>query len=333
MIRAEVIADSTAANAPRLHTQRWTHPSFNHQEVLRHRKIYLHDQLAMAWEPDLSFSVSSSRAIPFAKLLEEVRSGELRAAPVFWGSEKKGMSPGDEVPNKHTAKIEWALAAHRAADSAEALAALGLHKSIVNRIIAPFVHTHCLATATEPGWLNFFGLRLDRAADPTLRALAEAAWAAWNESKPRKLVPGRWHLPYIDADDREAVSAIGNSCLSTSEWYAKSYDLLIKISVARCARLSYASFDTGKRSTMAEDLALYDRLLGSLPIHASPAEHQATPDAWKMYGRATDHSTGKQHEVANWEHAEQAGNLGPGWRQYRKMIPGEAVAPLPEAYR
>lgn len=37
--------------------------------------------------------------------------------------------------------------------------------------------------------------------------------------------------------------------------------------------------------------------------------------------------------LKKWMYPEQAGNLGPGWRQYRKMLPGEAVAPLPEAYR
>ena len=55
-------------------------------------------------------------------------------------------------------------------------------------------------------------------------------------------------------------------------------ETLIKISVARCARVSYTSFETGRRSTLEEDLALYDRLVGAQPLHASPAEHQATPD-------------------------------------------------------
>lgn len=37
--------------------------------------------------------------------------------------------------------------------------------------------------------------------------------------------------------------------------------------------------------------------------------------------------------LAKWKYGEQAGNLGPGWRQFRKMLPNESVAPLPESYR
>lgn len=55
------------------------------------------------------------------------------------------------------------------------------------------------------------------------------------------------------------------------------WDELIQLSVARCARVSYLTHE-GKRPPIEDDLALYDRLLGSIPLHASPAEHQASPD-------------------------------------------------------
>ena len=100
-------------------------------------------------------------------------------------------------------------------------------------------------------------------------------------------------------------------------WHERDYDL-IKVSVARCARVSYKSFETGKMSTPAEDLALYDKLLAQQPIHASPAEHQATPCGYDI--------------TMGYTHADQMGNFT-GWRQYRKMLPGEACAPLPAEYR
>ncbi len=53
----------------------------------------------------------------------------------------------------------------------------------------------------------------------------------------------------------------------------------IKLSVARCARVSYLTHE-GKPPNVDDDLKLYDRLVGSVPLHASPAEHQATPDLW-----------------------------------------------------
>jgi hypothetical protein len=135
VIEATVIADSIAEHASRLHTQRWRYPKFVHQESLRHRRLYVHDQLALAWDPDFSFSVSSARAIPFKKTLEEVRSDALRAEPVFWGVERRGMSPGEELPDddsfigglssRQAAKNAWREAALRAADIAESLSLTG----------------------------------------------------------------------------------------------------------------------------------------------------------------------------------------------------------------
>jgi Thymidylate synthase complementing protein len=336
MIEAKVICDSITDHAPRLHTQLWRHPKFIHQEALRHRRLYFQDNLG--FDPDFSFSVSSSRAIPFAKLLAEVRDDALRAAPVYWGAEQKGMSPGGELTGQdlYEAQETWRVAAEMAADYAEMSHKLGLHKSICNRIIEPFIHVNCLVTGTAPGWMNFFGLRLDKAADPTLRALAEAAWRAWNESTPTKLEPGQWHLPFVDMEDVLHISGRSDADWARLIEGKQPYEFgdmyrdalgkpgrLVKVSVGRCARLSYLSFETNKRSTIEEDLALYQRLVGSTPLHASPAEHQATPD---------EQHVSKNIGFIGWLHAKEAGNLGPGWRQYRKMLPNEAVAPLPEGY-
>jgi len=86
--------------------------------------------------------------------------------------------------------------------------------------------------------------------------------------------------------------------------------MLIKLSVARCARVSYLTHE-GAKPSIESDLALYDRLIRSLPLHASPAEHQATPDFM------SDLEPG-------WCNESQHGNLR-GWRQYRKMLPNECI--------
>lgn len=78
--------------------------------------------------------------------------------------------------------------------------------------------------------------------------------------------------------------------------------MLIKLSVARCARVSFLNHE-GRKPSQEEDLKLYDRLLANQPIHASPAEHQATPLYAKDGG---------------------SGNFK-GWLQYRKMIPHENI--------
>lgn len=322
MIEAKEILCSESPSGDRLMTMLGRYPQFIHNEHLRHRAF--------------SFSVSSNRAIPLAKALEEVRSDELRAAPVWWGREQKGMSAGEELAGEYDgttkvwsgslsrleeAKKQWQRAAFSAAEHAEFLQRIGLHKSIASRILSPFLHHNVLWTGTTAGWLNFFGLRLDHAAQAEIRVLAEACWKVWNESRPKRLEPGQWHLPFVEQDDLDNFDA--EVCLGENEEVLQG---LIKISVARCARLSYLSFETGRRSTIEEDLALYDRLINARPIHASSAEHQATPDIFR-----DDLLSGEMRY--GWERTDEAGNLGPGWRQYRKMLPNEAVAPLPESYQ
>jgi hypothetical protein len=63
----------------------------------------------------------------------------------------------------------------------------------------------------------------------------------------------------------------------------------------------------GKKPSIKEDLKLYDRLVGSHPLHASPCEHQATPDSGGGVKGRDEH---------RW------GNFW-GWVQYRKTLPGE----------
>jgi thymidylate synthase ThyX len=144
-------------------------------------------------------------------------------------------------------------------------------------------------TATE--WYNFFALRCHPDADPTMRALAEAMRDAINGSKCSPLGD---HLPYItDTDVAFAHGDIGGE---------NAYDLLAKISAARCARVSYLNHD-GSDADIAKDLALADHLLQSK--HMSPFEHQATADTHTHHW--------------GWAAPQLHGNLK-GWKQYRKTI-------------
>lgn len=227
----------------------------------------------------------------------------------------------------------WKEAALDAASLAEMMHRTGAHKQLVNRVLEPYSHINVVATATE--WDNFFGLRLHRDAQPEMRALAAAMWEARKTSEPRTLVPAQWHLPFVSEDDLHECrlrTGYGLGYRSTvidtnkTDTHA-AWITAVSVSVARCARVSYESFETGKRSTIDEDLKLYDRLVGSQPLHASPAEHQATPDE---DCHTMDLSWDKNVFVSRRRH--EWGNFV-GWRQFRKMLPNEAVAPLPEEYR
>src|SRR5262249_23607469 len=149
-------------------------------------------------------------------------------------------------------------------------------------------------------------------AQPEMRLLAEAMRDARDASIPKLLQPGEWHLPYV-AD--LPVLEDGVFTLPTGDSLAAT-DLGICLSVARCARVSYLTHE-GKAPNLLEDLSLYDRLLEAEPLHASPAEHQATPDILD----GEPHALGSTHEIY-WQHKHEHGNFV-GWRQYRKLLPNE----------
>jgi thymidylate synthase ThyX len=307
MIEATKVTDSISDHGVRLLTMKLRYPKMIHGEFMTHRVF--------------SRNASSSRAVPTAKLIEEVRSNALRARPVSWGENQKGMQAGGELTGDTLRRVKeiWNHAGMDAAYHAERMMRAGAHKQIVNRMIEPWTHINVVVTATE--YQNFFGLRLDKAAQPEMRALAEAMWVVFNESNPLRVAKAEWHLPFIEEEDwHELYRTIGVG-LATDPLLIEP---AIKVSVARCARVSYESHETGKRSTVEADLKLHDHLLASR--HLSPFEHQATPD---------DQRADCPHcpfPKTIWSHQEQHGNFV-GWRQRRKTIEGEAIAPLLEERR
>ena len=189
----------------------------------------------------------------------------------------------------------------------------GVHKQLVNRVIEPWCHINVVVTATD--WANFYALRCHPAAQPEMRALAEAMRDAQMASEPVPLRPGEWHLPYVQHGAMGEIQTYLRGSSGLAAWTDEMYrDVSTKVSVARCARVSYLTHE-GKPPNVKDDLKLYDRLVGSEPLHASPAEHQATPDYW-----LEPEGVG----FRGWYHENEHGNLR-GWRQYRKTLPNENV--------
>lgn len=274
---AKIIADSVGyygGAMSRLTTIQLRYPRLVHSELMTHRVF--------------SRNASSSRAIPVAKMIEQVRTDP--AAPYVWTTNKPGMQ-GDVVTDPELiAKYDqmWIEAANQAADNAEVLMGEGLHKQVVNRILEPFQWISVIVTATE--WANWFELRNHKDADPTIKRLAEVMLAAMEESEPKHLIAGEWHLPYVSKEEKSALP------IAT----------LVKISAARCARVSYLTHD-GEFPDVDKDIALYERLVGSRPLHASPIEHQA--------------------RVINLNNDEIGlnGNFSPLWVQHRKLLETERL--------
>lgn len=111
-----------------------------------------------------------------------------------------------------------------------------------------------------------------------IQALAEAMWDARNESTPTKLEPGDWHIPFgsrINSDVYEAAGYTESdpdfADFSSNQLSKLGLKLVLKVATARCARLSYMTFD-GKID-YEKDIKLHDQLLESR--HMSPFEHCA----------------------------------------------------------
>lgn len=105
-----------------------------------------------------------------------------------------------------------------------------------------------------------------------IQALAEAMWDAMNESTPRQLKSGEWHLPFSDKiNDGELRDYFYNVENNPDPSFTAYQRAKLKISTARCARLSYMTFDG--EIDYEKDLKLHDTLLES--HHMSPFEHCA----------------------------------------------------------
>lgn len=271
MITAKIVEDSISPEGSRLTTLQLCYPRFIHAEFMTHRVF--------------SRNASSSRAIPVAKMIEQVRTNP--AMPIHWGKNQPGMQANEQLTGEalEAVKAHWMIAARNAADIAEGMMQLEAHKQVANRILEPFQHIHVIVTATE--WQNFFELRAHKDAQPEIQALALAIDGAMMTSVPTLLEKDEWHLPYVTDEERSHLDT----------------ETLLKVSTARCARVSYLTHD-GKTPELAKDIELYERLVGSRPIHASPTEHQAAPDVF---------SNGV------WGQPDLHGNFY-GWCQHRKLI-------------
>lgn len=279
MIEVKLIKDSISDKGARLTTFVLTYPRFIHAEFMTHRMF--------------SRNASSSRAIPVKKQIQMVIDNP--AIPIAFTKNQKGMQGGEVIDDEDAARDIWLAARDWAVESAWHLVDLDVHKQYANRILEPFSHITVVCSATD--YNNFFALRVHPAAQPEICELARQMWELYKNNKPDELRYGEWHLPFITSDDySDHVSMFAKTIGETEQ------SLNVKRSVARCARVSYLNHE-GTTPTIEQDIQLYDRLLGSVPIHASPAEHQA---------------------MASFMATERSGNFT-GWTQYRKLLANENI--------
>ncbi len=270
----KVVLDSISPNNKRLTTFLVEMPRRVLEEFLTHRV--------------LDRNTSSSRAIPFRRMAQK-----LEADPYIpeWGKNGSGMQAKEAL--EADARVEasgiWIAASYAMLGYAEELHDLGCHKQDVNSLLLPFAWARVVTTGTE--WANYFALRCHEEAMPAFRFTARAMYIAYRRSQPKRLDYGQWHLPFADGEDCRQFK----------------YPLPQQVSASRCARTSYETFD-GRRSTVEDDLKLWEKLVGQVPKHSSPLGHQGRP--------------AESDEFVF--HPERQSNLK-GWVQFRKLLPQENI--------
>jgi len=279
-ISAEVIADSINIFGDRITTLKLHYHRFIHAEFLRHRMF--------------SHSVSSSRAIPVEKVINQVK--DFPAVPIYWGKNKPGMSADEEVDDIKESRLGWESSAFFMANIAEKMINQNLHKQVTNRILEPYQFINQVVTATD--FDNFFYLRLHKDAQPEIQELARVMHEAMAYSEPKEL-RNDFHMPFIDSEMLDEFGV--HKC--------------IKISASVCAQTSYRTANFS--SEVAEKI--YKKLAFSKPVHASPFEHIAFPfteEEMMIRRKAYNLLDGHGIEANQTLYSRNF----KGWTQYRTLI-------------
>lgn len=294
-IKAEVIAKSTCETGFSITTFRLTYPRFIHSELLTMRLA--------------SRNSASSRAIPLKRNIEYIR--ENPAKPIHWGKNQSGMSAQDELDpfSQERAEAVWFSALDNAVVHVEALDEVGLHKQAANRLLEPFVMMNTILTAVD--FTNFYYLRRKTKdydeAQPEIADLAEKMFQASKSVEAEYLKKGEWHLPFIERKENQLQL----------EGVDLTLEQALKVSASICAQVSYRKEDL----SLSKAEKIWERLITSSRLHASPAEHQATPillnkgDDWRRV-KGISHC---DRDFNYW-----SGNFR-GWIQHRKLLTNEAV--------
>ncbi|WNL63254.1 hypothetical protein [Citrobacter phage Tr1] len=319
-INAKIIAHSVSKQGKEIVTFELEYPRIIHSELMTHRLF--------------SRNAASSRAIPVKTLIEMVRSEP--AMPHRFGANQPGMQDkGVEhdavVGAGYTGREWWSLAALSAARFAEELADAGYHKQIANRLLEPFQRMKTVLTATE--FENFWWLRVDADADPTIEVLAQEMLTAYQASEAELLQPGQWHTPYVE-HFQENIGLEGDDVWVFCGYYVEDENgekVILDVEEAKaissscCAQVSYRRLNTQKDKA----LDIYGRLLDGRKVHASPFEHQATPMGISEVECFDDVSKFFEGHFKGYTHVDQSGKFWSGnfcgWTQHRQLLKNHSV--------
>jgi hypothetical protein len=295
MYEAKILKHSISDAGVELITFEVNYPHAVHKDIMTHR-----------WARNFQ----SFRALPPEILLAKLKAGEFFIPEVF-GYRVKGMGQRNEhiegtgEIDQFVARNIWDQHVIDTIDRAEKFLSMDIAKQQINFLLQDLCYIRGIITTTLPKLDNFFGLRtaLDDEGNPFARPevykIATMMLEVFEASEPQKVGQGAWHLPLVS--DEEIHEGYPDWDPDDQDNWIRHWDYWKKISVGRCARVSYLTHD-GIRDPEA-DIRLHDQLLKD--GHMSPFEHQGQPI------------------LEPWFDALHVGSYENGWRQYRKLIPGE----------
>lgn len=152
-----------------------------------------------------------------------------------------------------------------------------------------------------------------------MMALAEAIWDAMQDSKPKELQPGEWHIVYEDKIDRfsdQFISLDNDIVLPMTE---------VKIATGMAANVSYTTIGENKEKSYETFIGVHDKMIVANPFHASPFEHCAQVPTQEEYYKNV------KGQVQYIDLAERSSTMIPlntlgwfrnfhGWKSYRQII-------------
>lgn len=297
---AEVVKHSVTESGKEIITFSLKYGLIVHAELLRHKL--------------LNHSVKSNRAIPCKTIRREVLDDPY--VPIHFGSNQPGMVAKLPHPYQRLVRSVWRAARYPAVGVNWLMDKLGVHKEVCNRLLNSWQWVRQTLTATE--FDNFYNLRIHQDAQKDIYVLAKSMYEAKKESSPEVLRAGEWHVPYVDTKRVYGIWEYydnDGTQLSTED--------AMKCSAARCARSSYDNHDGGK-SNLQTDSKLYNTLIESEPVHASPCEHIGSPMITGpiLFTEVETEANGVWEKGVT--HLDRYGNFWSGnlknWIQYRQLL-------------
>ena len=305
-INTQIVADSMSPQGYRITTFLLTYPRFIHAELMTHRVFSRNSASSRA----IPFEkiVKMVEEDPFIPIAWQKDHKGMQGTEYIIDVTDLKLNINGWLKARDNAVSNAKYLNHGVKEGRDN----GVTKQLCNRLLEPFMWHTVLVTATE--WDDFFELRCPKyewdnkvfksrknvknyaidknqwnveldnlqwlvinksQAEIHIQALAESMWDAMNESIPKELKAGEWHIPF---GDKINIPLDNNNGILTSNGIKEACKTIeyhnlrkVKIATARCAKLSYMTFDG--EIDYQKDIELHDRLLAS--HHMSSFEHCA----------------------------------------------------------